>query len=269
MSVDDKYTYPGSGGVLVNAKGIRDKAGLDGAMNDYASVAMAELRLEGAPPSVGFDYLRSIHSRLFEKIVPNIAGRMRDVDAGALGTGIPYCRPEFIEPMLTTLFTQLEREDFLTGLDSDTFAVQLADRWGDLSAIHPFRDGNTRSQSFYITVLAERAGHPVDWQHVNVDELRERRLTAVTGNSTPLAEYLAPRLLTRDSPRQTPTLQTSENQQRSTKPGRSGSNSAPTDSKPRRSLRDQIGDAAGRLKAQNDALPRPTQHDRRHRGPTR
>ncbi|RDV43225.1 cell filamentation protein, partial [Leifsonia sp. ku-ls] len=32
MSEDDKYTYPDSGGVLVNSKGIRNAARLDAAM---------------------------------------------------------------------------------------------------------------------------------------------------------------------------------------------------------------------------------------------
>ncbi len=41
MSVDDKYTYPGSGGVLINAAGIRDHAELDEAMNDVASFVLA------------------------------------------------------------------------------------------------------------------------------------------------------------------------------------------------------------------------------------
>jgi len=34
MSLDDKYTYPGSGGVLVNRFGIRDAARLDQLVND-------------------------------------------------------------------------------------------------------------------------------------------------------------------------------------------------------------------------------------------
>ncbi len=206
MSEDDKYTYPGSGGVLVNSKGIRNVARLDAAMNDYASAAMAELRTEPTPDRLDYNYLRGIHTRLFERIVPGIAGKHRDVDVQATGVGIPYCRPAYIEPELTRLFDQLGREDYLTELDADTFAARLADRWGELSAIHPYRDGNTRSQSLYVTVLAERAGHPIDWQRIDVDALRTARLHAVVGNSKPLADYLGPRLLTSDAPRQNPSL---------------------------------------------------------------
>ncbi len=206
MSEDDKYTYPGSGGVLINSKGIREAALLDTVMNEYASAAMAGLLAEPVPPKPGYEYLRHVHTRMFEQIVPGIAGRLRDVNAQAVGTGVVYARPEYIQDSLSQLFDQLGREDYLTGLDVETFATRLADHWGDLTAIHPFRDGNTRSQSCYVTVLAERAGHPIDWRRIDVDALRTLRLRAVVGSSRPLASYLVSRLLPREAPRQSPSF---------------------------------------------------------------
>lgn len=195
MSVDDKYTYPGSGGVLVNTAGYRTHAQLDAAMNDVASITMAEVRAERVPDRPDYEYLRGIHERMFGDLVPGIAGQIRDTDVQATGTGIPYCRPEYIDANLTTLFGKLEREDYLTGLDANTFADRLAERWGELSAIHPYRDGNTRSQSTYVSALAERAGHPIDWERVDVDELRFVRLQAVAGNDRPLADYVRTHLV--------------------------------------------------------------------------
>ena len=196
MGEDDKYTYAGSGGVLVNPRGIRDASRLDAAMNEYASAAMAALRVEGTPERPGRDYLNKIHERMFQRIVPGIAGRIRDVDVQATGTGIPYCRPEFIEENLEALFRKLDRVDYLTGLTGREFADRVADRWGELSAIHPYRDGNTRSQSLYVEMIAKRAGHPIDWPRVDVDTLRSLRLNAVAGQEQPLADYLAERLVT-------------------------------------------------------------------------
>jgi len=195
MSVDDKYTYPGSGGVLINAAGIRDHARLDEAMNDVASFVLAKIYTEPAPERLDLEYLRGIHVRMFGDLLPGIAGRIRDVDVQATGTGIPYCRPDFIEANLDTLFRKLEREDYLTGLDPDTFSERLADRWGELSAIHPWRDGNTRSQSMYVAVLAQRAGHPIDWASVDVEELRRHRLQAIASTDRPLAGYLRAHLI--------------------------------------------------------------------------
>ncbi|WP_316306712.1 Fic family protein (plasmid) [Clavibacter michiganensis] len=194
MSVDDKYTYPGSGGVLINAASIRDHVQLDEAMNDVASFVLAKIYTEPVPERLGLEYLRGIHVRMFGDLLPTIAGRIRDVDVQATGTGIPYCRPDFIEANLDTLFRKLEREDYLTGLDPDTFTERLADRWGELSAIHPWRDGNTRRQSVYVATLAQRAGHPIDWASIDVDELRHHRLQAIAGTDRPLAAYLRAQL---------------------------------------------------------------------------
>lgn len=194
MTQDDSYTYPGSGGVLVNRLGIRDPHRLDAALNDYASTGWAVLRRSRPPEPPGFDYLRAIHREMFGSLL-EWAGEIRTTDVHATGTGIVYARPEYIGEAVRTLFDRLEREDFLRGLDLRTFADRLADRWGELSAIHPFRDGNTRSQSAYVSAIAMRAGHALDWTRVDVTKLRSLRLAAITGNHEPLAAYLRDRLV--------------------------------------------------------------------------
>ncbi len=132
MTLDDKYTYPGSGGVLVNRLGIRDLGRLDHALNDYASVAWVQLRQMPPPEPPGFGYLQTIHREMFGSLL-DWAGELRETDVQATGTGIAYARPEYISESLQSLFRKLEREDFLSGLDSPAFTDRLADRWGELS----------------------------------------------------------------------------------------------------------------------------------------
>lgn len=93
------------------------------------------------------------------------------------------------------MFSRLEGEDYLRGLDPDDFAHRLGERWGDLSAIHPFRDGNTRSQSAWVSMVALRAGHRIDWRRIDVDSLRDLRLHAVAGRPAPLGRYLRKHVL--------------------------------------------------------------------------
>lgn len=189
MSIDDKYTYPVSGGVLINSLGLRDAAALDEAVNRYASVELA--RLYRYPPQFqGFGTLQDIHRRLFKATVPRIAGVIRDVDTGAVGTGIAYCRPTFIRSSLDDLFGTLEREDYLQDLPLEEFSSKLADRWGYLTQIHPFRDGNTRAQSVFVTLFADRAGYRLNWERIDVAALRYLRIQAVVGSVVPLADYL-------------------------------------------------------------------------------
>lgn len=188
MSVDDSYTYPGSGGVLINRLGIQDASTLDQVLNTYVTLRVTELHAESVPEP-DFEYLRSIHRRYFGDVF-TWAGELRTTDVQAMGTGVPYCRPAFIRPEVERLFAVFHAEDYLLGLPIDDFAARLAERWGDLTAIHPFRDGNTRSQSAWVTSVAWRAGYRLDWRGIDVPVLRELRLHAVVGSSEPLAAYL-------------------------------------------------------------------------------
>lgn len=72
----------------------------------------------------------------------------------------------------------------------DQFVDRLAYRWGELTALHRMSDGNTRSQSAFVTQLAAAAGYRIDWERVDVDELRNVRLHAVASSERPLADYL-------------------------------------------------------------------------------
>lgn len=193
MSVDDKYTYPGSGGVLVNHYNIRDGEQLDKAVNAIASVRWAAMSREPLPERFDVAQLQAIHRRLFDEIYP-FAGQLRDVDAQAVGTGIPYSRPEFIVAQARSIDDGLRRDNYLRGMPHDKFVDRLAYHWGELTALHPMRDGNTRSQSAFVTQLAAAAGYRIDWERVDVDELRTVRLHAVASSERPLADYLRHRV---------------------------------------------------------------------------
>lgn len=91
MSLDDKYTYPGSGGVLVNLLDIHDPALLDKAMRLFASRGLSLIQADQAA-RLDFEYLQSIHRLMFGELL-SWAGEIRDVDAQAVGAGIPYALP--------------------------------------------------------------------------------------------------------------------------------------------------------------------------------
>lgn len=196
MAFDDRYTIPGSGGVLKNKLGLTTQEGVDEAMNEVATTRWAIMLTEPIPDRLDIEYFRSIHYRLLSPVL-DWAGQMRQLgdEVGAGGTNIAYARSEFYQDGLEDVFGTLAREDYLKGLDAAEFAAKLADRWGYLTTVHPFRDGNTRTQSAYIDRLATRAGHPIDWQKVDVPTLRNLRLAAVTGSETPLERYLSSVLL--------------------------------------------------------------------------
>jgi len=190
VSQDDKYTYPNSGGVLRNKLGLTDGARLDDAMNDFASAAWAVLSMEGTPAAFDFRYLQHVHIAMFGRIF-EWAGKVRDVDTVAGNTGIVYARPQFIDDNLTDMFRELANDESLFSTEDPVeFSMKLSAHWGYLSQIHPFRDGNTRSQSLFVSNLARAAGHPLDWRRIDVEALRNARLSAIQGSERVLASVL-------------------------------------------------------------------------------
>lgn len=62
------------------------------------------------------------------------------------------------------LFSELESEQWLTGLDLESFLRRAAYYVCEINAVHPFREGNGRAIRFYLDVLLARArGDIFDW----------------------------------------------------------------------------------------------------------
>ncbi|MCG7301634.1 Fic family protein [Brevibacterium ravenspurgense] len=72
----------------------------------------------------------------------------------------------------TSCLSRSAEDHYLVGLAHEQFTERLAYHWGEVSVLHPFRDGNTRSQSVFF------------------DLLRKLRLHAIAGSHMPLAAFL-------------------------------------------------------------------------------
>jgi cell filamentation protein len=57
---------------------------------------------------------------------------------------------------------RLVASKFLRGFERSAFAAQAAPILGDVNYVHPFREGNGRTQLNYLKQLAGQAGHPLD-----------------------------------------------------------------------------------------------------------
>ena len=64
--------------------------------------------------------------------------------------------------------------DHLRGISRADFASRAADIMAELNAIHPFREGNGRTQRLFVSELAREAGHVLDFTVVS----RERMIAA-------------------------------------------------------------------------------------------
>jgi fido (protein-threonine AMPylation protein) len=98
-----------------------------------------------------------------------------------------YARPEHIAVYAQGIFAELAREDCLKGLDHAAFLGRLTHYYAEMYAVHPFREGNTRSLRAFLGQLAREAGHRIAWEHLD----HERSFAANWPASTARANHSA------------------------------------------------------------------------------
>ena len=89
------------------------------------------------------------------------------------------------------LFGQLKQKDLLAGRAFDDFATDAAEFLADLNAIHPFRDGNGRTQLSFLHLLAIKAGHELDLSRIRPETFLKAMIASFGGAITPLARESA------------------------------------------------------------------------------
>jgi cell filamentation protein len=150
---------------------------------------VAELEDSPLPGNFDIQHLRRIHHYIFQDVFP-WAGDFREVMTARTGSfGFPP--PQFLIPSLENLFISLKVEKHLAGLTLDDFALHAGRYLGELNAIHPFREGNGRTQREFLRTLASSAGHVLSWKDLTADENNEAsRISFATGDNSGLVAIL-------------------------------------------------------------------------------
>ncbi|CDZ25975.1 Cell filamentation protein Fic [Neorhizobium galegae bv. officinalis] len=151
----DPYVYPGTK-ILRNKLDIRDAADLDFAERRFSTV-----RARQGIPQGDFDlkHLKAIHHHLFQDLY-EWAGQIRTVEISKGESQFQF--RQYIETGMADVHRRIVKSDFLRDLERSVFATEAARIIGDVNYVHPFRDGNGRTQLQYLKQLSERAGHSFD-----------------------------------------------------------------------------------------------------------
>ena len=102
---------------------------------------------------------REIHRYIFQDVY-DWAGKTRTVDLAK--NDDLFCLAAYVDQELAKRFEAIRTEGGLRGLSAESFAARAADHISELNAIHPFREGNGRTQRAFLFVLGRQAGHEVD-----------------------------------------------------------------------------------------------------------
>jgi len=157
---EDPYVYPGTS-VLRNKFGIRDSVQLDRVERQF----VRQRAREGIPTG-DFDlkHLRAIHRHLFQDVY-DWAGELRTVEISKGGSQFQFRK--YIETGMADVHRRLRQADYLRSLSPAGFAQAAAAILGDVNYVHPFREGNGRTQLLYLRQLARQAGHELDFARID------------------------------------------------------------------------------------------------------
>ena len=164
--MQDPYCYPDSR-VLKNKLDIHDRDELFNEERNLSNLRNEELLHSPIRGRFNFIHLQKIHAYLFQDIYP-WAGEVRTVD---IAKGDLFCRYFAIASEADRIFTELKREKYLGGLDAGTFASRLAYYFAEINALHPFREGNGRTQREFIRQLAYQNNYLITYSGTTQDEM--------------------------------------------------------------------------------------------------
>ncbi len=96
--------------------------------------------------------MRQVHRRLFADVYP-WAGEVRVCQ---LARTAQFANPEFIQPQADQLFAQLAAENRLHDLARAALVDRLTHYLAEINALHPFREGNGRTQRAFLRHSPQR-----------------------------------------------------------------------------------------------------------------
>lgn len=163
---DRIYCYPDSD-VLKNKMGIRDMGKLQRLERRLTMLRILELVDKPIQGKFDLQHLQLIHRYIFQDVY-DWAGKIRKVD---IAKGNMFCNVRFIESQAAEIFRKLKGEDYLQGLNEEDTASRLAYFFSEINALHPFREGNGRSQREFIRTLALHIGYVVNFAKVSKEEM--------------------------------------------------------------------------------------------------
>jgi cell filamentation protein len=131
--------------------------------------------------------MSELYEDLYEDLFEDLydwAGRLRKVDISKKGTR--FCPQNELEDLCKVCFKRLENVNFFKGLAKETFVEEIVDFYQTTNYLHPFREGNGRTQRIFISKLIKYNGYDFDFSNIDPDLLMIATIKASNGISDDL-----------------------------------------------------------------------------------
>jgi len=158
-------------GLLKNKLGLSDKKSLENYETECTRNRSYQLNEKPIDGNFDLDHLCAIHRHLFGDVY-EWAGEIRDLDIAKNNSF--FAHHAYIHSYAKDIFGKLAKENCLAGLGAQAFSERAAHYLSEINALHPFREGNGRTQREFINHLAYKNGYFIEWSGMS----REAMLAA-------------------------------------------------------------------------------------------
>lgn len=168
---------------LINKFGITNEKQLS---EIEADITLAKAsKLEENPLDGNFDteHYKSIHRYLFEDLY-DWAGKFRTINISKKGT--KFADAEDLDDLCNRLFGRLKSNNYFHNMDFENFVENIVDLYSSLNIIHPFREGNGRTERIFIAQLIRKNGYDINFSSIDSDFLMIATIQAAQGISNNL-----------------------------------------------------------------------------------
>ena len=164
--------------ILINKLNIKDKKDLYNAERELVLLRNNELLDNPINGNFDFEHLKSIHKYLFQDIY-RWAGESRNCNIAKTDL---FCLSNYIDSYSCEIFSKLSKNNYLIQFDFDTKIIELAKLFSDINALHPFREGNGRTQREFIEQLSYINGIKLDLTTISQIDMIEISHESLSGN---------------------------------------------------------------------------------------
>ena len=168
---------------LINKMDIRDEAILSTVEAEITAAKSAILSEIPFKQGFSFDDYKAIHRFLFEDLY-DWAGNVRTIDISKKGT--VFTSADNIENQGKCIFERLRAKNYFLNLDFENFISNIVDLYCVTNMLHPFREGNGRTQRVFLRQLIRYNGYDIDFSEIDPDELMIATIHSAHG----ISDYL-------------------------------------------------------------------------------